>query len=96
MYLLHMAWTIRIERDNTLKLLLKRIDEMALDMNRMANDVQSNSDAIDSAITLLDQLAEEIRANAGDAAAMNDLADKLEANSGRLGEAVAANTPAAP
>ena len=68
---------------------------MAMNMDRLTQEVSQNSDAVDSAAALLEQLADEIRANAGNEAAMNDLADKLDANSQRLADAVAANTPAA-
>lgn len=69
---------------------------MAMNMDRITQEVSENTDAVDAAAALLEQLADEIRANAGNATAMNELADKLDANSNRLGEAVAKNTPAEP
>jgi hypothetical protein len=69
---------------------------MGLDLTALEADVAANSDAVDSASTLLSQLAQEIRDSAGDPAAVAALADQLESATGRLSAAVAANTPAAP
>lgn len=64
------------------------------DLSRMSTDLEANTSATDSAVTLLETLAGEIRANITDQAALNDLADKLESNSQKLADAVVANTPA--
>lgn len=69
---------------------------MALDMSALETEVSQNSDAVDSATTLLTRLAEEIRAAAGDPAKVAELASRLDAASTRLAEAVVANTPADP
>lgn len=66
---------------------------MALDITRLTTEVEETKTATQSAITLLNTLAEEIRANAGNAEALNTLADELDANANALAEAVAANTP---
>jgi len=89
-----MAWTI-VDR-SFLNKLIEGFTLMAMNMDRMTQEVSENTDAVDAATALLETLADEIRANAGDATAMNDLADKLDANSNRLAAAVAANTPAQP
>ena len=49
-----------------------------------------------SAITLLQGLAAQITAAAGDPAALDAIVQDLNANTTALAEAVAANTPAAP
>jgi hypothetical protein len=71
-------------------------DQMALDLSRIESEVAENTDATQSAVSLLDTLAEEIRNNTNDPAALNALADALSGNSDRLAAAVTRNTPAAP
>jgi predicted nucleic acid-binding Zn-ribbon protein len=69
-------------------------DAMATDLTRLTTEVTENSSAIDSAVTLIEGLAEQIRQLATDPAALNALADQLDASSNRLAAAVQANTPA--
>lgn len=69
---------------------------MALDLNALTASVQANTDAEQSAITLITQLADEIRANAGDQAAVDALATQLQDQAASLAAAVVANTPAEP
>ncbi len=64
--------------------------------------VSANTDVVGSASALLDQLAELIRSNATDPAALQALADRIssassveESNNAALAAAVAANTPVA-
>lgn len=71
-------------------------EEMALDLSTLTADVAANTDAVASAVTLLDTLAQELRDAAGDPAAVAALADSISANTAALASAVAANTPAAP
>lgn len=71
-------------------------EAMALDLSALETEVSENSSVIDSAVTLLGSLAQEIRDAAGDPARITAIADALDANSGRLGEAVEANTIPAP
>jgi len=84
----------RIER--ALARLIHEGNEMALDLSTLTADVTANTDAVSSATVLLGELADELRAAAGDPAAVAALADTLEANTASLAAAVAANTPAAP
>lgn len=72
------------------------VREMALDLSAVEAEVSQNSDAVDSATTLLGTLADEIRATAGDPAKVAELASRLDANTARLAAAVVANTPADP
>lgn len=69
--------------------------EMA-DLSALAGEIAENTDAVNSASALLTQLSNELRANATDPAAIQALADQLDANNQALSDAVAANTPAAP
>lgn len=56
--------------------------------------VEAENTVIDSAITLLNGLAEALRAAATDPAAVQALADEVGAKSAALAAAVQANTPA--
>ena len=92
LYIRHMGWTI-VDRQ-FLNDLVKGVLLMALNLERLETEVSENTDAVDSAVALLSTLADEIRNAAGDPAAVEAIADKLDSNSQRLAEAVAANTPA--
>lgn len=68
-------------------------DTMA-DLTRLTAEVTETSTAVDSAVVLLEQLAELIRQNSTDPAALDALADQLDSEGNRLAAAVVANTPA--
>jgi hypothetical protein len=70
------------------KVVMKELDDLE-------TAVQQNTDAEQSAITLIQNLADQIKANAGDTAKINALADNLRNQAAALGAAVVANTPAA-
>lgn len=70
--------------------------EIKVDLTQLTADVAADTDAVNSAVTLLNALAAEIAANANDPAALAALAATLEANTASLAAAVTANTPAAP
>jgi ABC-type transporter Mla subunit MlaD len=76
--------------------LIEGIDKMSLDLSKLQTEVSENTSVMQSAMTLLDNLASEIRANAGNQTALNELADNLDANSNALADAVARNTTAQP
>lgn len=69
---------------------------MAMDLSRLQAAVARDTTVNQSAITLLGQLSQLLRDNAGDATAINALADQLDAQQSSLADAVTANTPAAP
>jgi len=69
---------------------------MSAELDRLTQEVQQNSSAVDSIITLVNGLAEQIRNSVNDPAALNQLADDLDAQQGRISAAVTANTPAPP
>lgn len=69
---------------------------MRTDLTRITAEVTEMSNAVDSAVALLADLSQQIRDNATDPAALNALADALDAKGNELGEAIVANTPEAP
>lgn len=66
------------------------------DLSVITEEVAQNGDAIGSAVALLGNLSQQIRDLSTDPAALQALADQLDANTQQLAEAVVANTPAAP
>lgn len=76
--------------------LTKEVKVMSAELDRLTTEVSENNSAIDSAIVLINGLAQQIRDLATDPAALNALADSLDAKSNELAAAVAANTPDAP
>lgn len=78
---------------------LDRIDQrtlhMATDLSRITSEVTEIGTAVDSAVALLGELAQLIRDNATDPAALNALADTLDSKGNELAAAVVANTPEA-
>lgn len=71
-------------------------NKLMADLSRITANVASNGSVIGSAITLINQLAEELRNIDTDQGAIDALAADLEAQAAALAAAVAANTPAAP
>ena len=69
---------------------------MAADLSALTDAVTNDTTVEQSAITLLEELAAEISAAANDPAAIQALADEVNANAAALAAAVTANTPAAP
>jgi hypothetical protein len=68
------------------------------DLSTLQTEVSANSDAVQSAVTLISGLAQQLKdaLAANDPAAIQALADQLDANTQSLAAAVTANTPAAP
>jgi hypothetical protein len=67
--------------------------KMAGELARLQTEVAEMSGVVDSAIGLINGLAQQIRDLATDPAALNALADSLDAKAGELAAAVVANTP---
>lgn len=63
-------------------------------MDDLTAQVHANTDVANSAIALINGIADRITAAAGDPAAVAALADELRANNAGLATAVTANTPA--
>lgn len=62
------------------------------DLTALTAEVTENGDVIESAVLLLGSLAQQVRDLSTDPAALQALADQLDAQSGELAAAVAANT----
>jgi uncharacterized protein (UPF0264 family) len=69
---------------------------MSAELDALTASVAKIKSADDSIIALVKGLADQLRANANDPAAINALAAELDAESAAVADAVAANTPAAP
>jgi hypothetical protein len=68
---------------------------MALDLTALQAAVQKDTDAENSAITLLNGLSSALTAAKADPVAVQAIADQLSANADALAAAVVANTPSA-
>ena len=66
---------------------------MAGELARLQTEVAEIGGVVDSAITLIGGLAQQIRDLSGEPAALNALADDLDAKAALLAAAVVANTP---
>lgn len=73
----------------------REIKTMA-DLDNITAEVNENTSVVQSAITLLGNLSALITSLKNDPAALQALANQLDANSQQLAAAVVANTPAAP
>jgi HD superfamily phosphodiesterase len=79
----------------TVALLIRKQSKESKIMNqRLVDELEENTSVVSSAVALLNSLAQEIRDNAEDEDAINAIADRLDANTNALAQAVAANTPA--
>lgn len=72
----------------------RRMVKMAANLQVLTDSVSKNTNAVQSAITLLNGLAAKIAELKTDPVALQALADELNASSGALADAVVANTPA--
>lgn len=69
---------------------------MSAELDRLTASVAAEATVDASVLALLSIMADQIRANATDPAALTKLADDVDAQSAALSASVAANTPAAP
>jgi hypothetical protein len=67
-----------------------------LDLTALEAEVARNDAVDDSASTLLKALFDEVEANKGNPAKIQEIVDRVRAANDRLTAAVAANTPGAP
>lgn len=79
-----------------LNYLIERIDSMSVEFDNLTAQVKANSDVLDSAITLINGIADRITAAGVDPTKLNALTTELKAKDDLLSAAVVANTPAAP
>jgi chromosome segregation ATPase len=84
----------RVER--LILALIERGMQMSAQLEALQAEVARNASVIDSAMLLIDALADQIEAAQDDPAALQELANSLRASSDKLAGAVAENTPAAP
>ncbi len=74
----------------------KGIEIMSKELDDLTKEVSENNDAVQSAITLINGLAQQIIDLKDDPAALEALATSLNTQTEALAAAVTANTPAAP
>ena len=74
----------------------RRAKAMSLVLDNLKAQVARNTSLEQSAIALIQGLAQQIRDAAGDPAALAELATNLETSATSLSDAFVANTPAAP
>ena len=72
---------------------IERINVMSAALDRLTQEVAETKTAVESAITLIDGLADQIRDLKDDPAALEALADELDAQQAAIAAAVTANTP---
>jgi hypothetical protein len=66
------------------------------DLTRLTQEVAENTTVIESAVTLIEGLAQQIRDNIADQAKLEELADQLDSEANALAAKIAENTPAPP
>lgn len=80
----------------SLGVILRKLNSMSAELDRLTKEVEENGTAVDSLITLVTGLADEIRRLKDDPAKLAKLADELDAKQAAIAAAVTANTPDAP
>lgn len=81
--------------EKLLRTLLKKVNRMSVELDRLTASVGEVTTKADSLIALVEGLAQIIRDNASNPTALNKLADDLDAQSGELQAAIDRNTPPA-
>jgi archaellum component FlaC len=74
----------------------QEITNMAADLSKIKSGVEQLGDVVDSVVTMLTNLAQEVRNAQPTQAALDELATAIESQKQELADAVAANTPADP
>lgn len=75
--------------------LITKLEKIMATLDQLTADVAADTSAVNSAITLINGLAAQIKAAGTDPVALKALTDQLEANTSSLATAVTANTTAA-
>jgi len=75
---------------------LKKENALSVELDNLTAQVKANTDAEQSAIVLLGQLSDLIKAAGTDPVALAALTAELDASKTALAAAIVANTPAAP
>ncbi len=81
---------------HTVDQLFAQGEAMSAALDKITAEVTETKGIIQSAVTLINGLAQQIRDLKDDPAALNALADSLDSDSKALADAVAANSPAEP
>lgn len=68
---------------------------MSQEIDNLKTAVEAENTVIDSVVVLLGELSANLAANAGDPAAIQAIADEVNAKKDMLAQAVTANTPPA-
>jgi len=79
-----------------LGVILRKLTSMSAELDKLTQEVSENNTAVDSLITLVTGLADQIRALKDDPAKLLQLANDLDAQQAKIAAAVTANTPEAP
>lgn len=82
--------------DRILQLLTFKLEKIMATLDQLTADVAADTSAVNSAVTLINGLAQQIKDAGTDPVALKALTDQLEANTASLSAAVVANTPAVP
>lgn len=77
-------------------LIIERLHHMSAQLDTLTAQVTANNSAIDSAITLINGLAQQIIDTGGDPVKLQALVDSLTAEDTKLAAAIVANTPQVP
>lgn len=80
---------------HTFRNLYRLVLQMAADLTDLKALVAENTTVVASAVTLLDSLADQLEAAAGDPAEVQAIVDQLRVDKDALAAAVSENTPAA-
>jgi hypothetical protein len=79
--------------NNKLNYIIKELDKMSLELDNLTAQVKANSDLLDSAVTLINGIADRITAAGVNPVALQALTDELKAKDDLLATALVANTP---
>lgn len=90
----HCDQAIEQKLDRILQLLKFQGEKIMATLDQLTTDVAAETELDQSAITLINGLAEQIKAAGTDPVALKALTDKMEANAVALAAAVKANTSA--
>lgn len=74
--------------------LIGKVNKMSASLDRITREVSESRQATESVLTLVSGLSDQIRDLKDDPAALEQLADDLDAQQGEIASAVTANTPA--
>lgn len=75
-------------------IILWKVNDMSAALARLQAELAENTSVTASVLALITGLSDQLRAAAGDEAAINAIADGLDENSAKLAAAVASNTEA--